>query len=139
MRIALLSDVHSNMAALEAVLAHAKGQGYEAVWHLGDVVGYGPDPDAVIARMIEERAVGVMTRRLIIESLRANQAAVPVAGVMRREFETVDIGAGLSGVYEHAKRTLNALYPVLENQRFRGVIDQNNIDEFLKIRAALAP
>ena len=60
MRIALLSDVHSNMAALEAVLAHAKGQGYEAVWHLGDVVGYGPDPDAVIARMIEEGAVGVM-------------------------------------------------------------------------------
>lgn len=60
MRIALLSDVHSNLAALEAVLAHAKGQRYEAVWHLGDVVGYGPDPDAVIARMIEEGAVGVM-------------------------------------------------------------------------------
>lgn len=60
MRIALLSDVHSNMAALEAVLAHAKGQGYEAVWHLGDLVGYGPDPDEVIARMVEEGAVGVM-------------------------------------------------------------------------------
>ena len=58
---------------------------------------------------------------------------------MRREFETVDIGAGLNGVYDRAKRTLNAFYPVLENQRFRGVIDQNNIDEFLKIRAALTP
>lgn len=97
----------------------------------------GSDQDLVVVE--NERAVGVMTRRLIVESLRANQAAVPVVELMRREFETVDIGAGLSGVYEHAKRPLNALYPVLENQRFRGVIDQNNINEFLKIRAALAP
>ena len=60
MRVALLSDVHSNVAALDAVLAHAREQRYEAVWHMGDLVGYGPDPDAVIARMIEEGAVGVM-------------------------------------------------------------------------------
>ena len=96
----------------------------------------GSDQDLVVVE--NERAVGVMTRFLIIESLRANRAAVPVAEVMSRKFETVDIGAGLSGVYDLAKRTLNAFYPVLENQRFRGVIDQNNIDEFLKIRAALA-
>ena len=96
----------------------------------------GSDQDLIVVE--NERAVGVMTRFLIIESLRANRAAVPVAEVMSRKFETVDIGAGLSGVYDLAKRTLNAFYPVLENQRFRGVIDQNNIDEFLKIRAALA-
>ncbi len=79
-----------------------------------------------------------MTRLLTIGSLRASRAAVPVAEVMSREFETVAIGAGLSGVCDHAQRTLNPFYPVLENQRFRGVIDQNSIDEFLKIRAALA-
>lgn len=60
MRIALLSDVHSNLAALDAVLAHALGERYEAVWQMGDLVGYGPDPDAVVTRMIAEDARGVM-------------------------------------------------------------------------------
>ncbi|MEP7215077.1 MAG: metallophosphoesterase family protein [Anaerolineaceae bacterium] len=60
MRIALLSDVHSNLAALDAVLAHALGERYEAVWHMGDLVGYGPDPDAVVVRMIAEGARCVM-------------------------------------------------------------------------------
>ena len=31
----------------------------DAVWHLGDVVGYGPEPDAVVARLAELGAVGV--------------------------------------------------------------------------------
>jgi len=57
MRIAVLSDVHSNLVALDAVLAHA-GR-VDAVWHLGDVVGYGPDPDGVVARLHEVGAVGV--------------------------------------------------------------------------------
>ena len=58
MRIALLSDIHSNLVALDAVLAHA-GQ-VDAVWHLGDVVGYGPDPDGVVARLVAVGAVGVL-------------------------------------------------------------------------------
>ena len=42
MRIAVLSDVHGNLPALEAVLEQIKP--YDAVWQLGDVVGYGPQP-----------------------------------------------------------------------------------------------
>ncbi len=57
MRIAVLSDIHSNLAALDAVLADAGA--VDALWHLGDVVGYGPDPDAVVARLVERGAVGV--------------------------------------------------------------------------------
>lgn len=57
MRIAVLSDIHSNLVALDAVLAHA-GE-LDAVWQLGDVVGYGPEPDAVVARLREIGAVGV--------------------------------------------------------------------------------
>ncbi len=57
MRIAVLSDIHSNLLALDAVLAHA-GE-VDAVWQLGDVVGYGPDPDAVVARLASIGAVGV--------------------------------------------------------------------------------
>jgi len=57
MRIALLSDIHSNLVALDAVLA-ATGP-VDAHWILGDVVGYGPDPDGVVARLTEIGAVGV--------------------------------------------------------------------------------
>ena len=53
MRVALLSDVHANMAALDAVLRRAEADRAEAIWHMGDLVGYGPDPDEVIARLVE--------------------------------------------------------------------------------------
>jgi predicted phosphodiesterase len=57
MRIAVLSDIHSNIVALEAILAHARG--VDAVWHLGDVVGYGPAPDQVVDRLADVGATGV--------------------------------------------------------------------------------
>jgi predicted phosphodiesterase len=57
MRIAVLSDVHANLTALDAVLADAGA--VDAVWQLGDVVGYGPEPDAVVARLREIGAKGV--------------------------------------------------------------------------------
>ncbi len=57
MRIAVISDVHSNLVALDAVLAGAGS--VDAVWHLGDVVGYGPEPDAVVDRLAAAGAIGV--------------------------------------------------------------------------------
>ena len=48
-KLALLSDIHSNLEALEAVL-HALPP-VDAVLVTGDVVGYGPDPNAVVARL----------------------------------------------------------------------------------------
>jgi diadenosine tetraphosphatase ApaH/serine/threonine PP2A family protein phosphatase len=49
MRILIISDIHANLTALEAVLADA-GQ-FDAVWCLGDLVGYGPDPNECIQRI----------------------------------------------------------------------------------------
>jgi len=60
MKVALISDVHANLAALEAVLAAAHAAGAEAIWNMGDTVGYGADPDAVVARLREAGAVSVM-------------------------------------------------------------------------------
>ena len=57
MRVAVLSDIHANLVALDAVLA-AIGD-VDAIWHLGDVVGYGPEPDAVVERLDRAGAVGV--------------------------------------------------------------------------------
>lgn len=48
MKIALIGDIHANLPALEAVLAHACEQGIRRVWNVGDIVGYGPFPDEVV-------------------------------------------------------------------------------------------
>jgi predicted phosphodiesterase len=50
MRYLILSDIHSNLTALDAVLAAAKGRWGKAVC-LGDIVGYGPDPNEVVERI----------------------------------------------------------------------------------------
>jgi predicted phosphodiesterase len=57
MRVCVVSDVHSNLPALEAVLAAAAP--YDALWQLGDIVGYGPQPNEVVARLAAENALGV--------------------------------------------------------------------------------
>lgn len=46
MRILILSDIHANLTALEAVLTHA-GE-FDSLWCLGDLVGYGPDPNECV-------------------------------------------------------------------------------------------
>lgn len=51
MRVLVISDIHANRAALEAVLDDAEQFRYEAVWCLGDLVGYGPEPDWCITRV----------------------------------------------------------------------------------------
>lgn len=51
MRILVMSDIHANYTALEAVLKDA-GE-VDETWCLGDLVGYGPDPNAVVEKMSE--------------------------------------------------------------------------------------
>ena len=51
MRILVISDIHANLTALDSVLA-AAGE-IKSVWCLGDVVGYGPDPNECISRVRE--------------------------------------------------------------------------------------
>jgi predicted phosphodiesterase len=45
-RVAVISDIHSNLPALEAVLEAIDDAGTEEIWCLGDVIGYGAEPDA---------------------------------------------------------------------------------------------
>ena len=56
MRIALISDIHANLPALEAVLADIAARDVAATWHLGDLVGYGPWPNETV-ELIRERGI----------------------------------------------------------------------------------
>jgi diadenosine tetraphosphatase ApaH/serine/threonine PP2A family protein phosphatase len=54
LRVAAITDIHANLPALEAVLEAIDVVGVEEIWCLGDVVGYGADPDAC-AELVHER------------------------------------------------------------------------------------
>src|SRR6185437_12972222 len=70
MRILILSDLHASVTALDAVLEAAQGRWERSVC-LGDVVGYGPDPNEVTARL----------QKLGTETIRGNHDKA-VSGVM---------------------------------------------------------
>ena len=60
MRALIISDVHANLEALERVLGDAQQQGgFDAVWCLGDVVDYGPDPGPCIEVLAEQELLCV--------------------------------------------------------------------------------
>jgi diadenosine tetraphosphatase ApaH/serine/threonine PP2A family protein phosphatase len=55
MRVAVISDVHGNRHALDAVLAEIGEESVDAIWCLGDTVGYGPQPNEC-CRLVQEHA-----------------------------------------------------------------------------------
>jgi predicted phosphodiesterase len=59
-RIALISDIHANLPALEAVLEHIDKRGdTDATCHLGDLVGYAPWPNETVSLLKESRIQGI--------------------------------------------------------------------------------
>jgi predicted phosphodiesterase len=58
MRYLILSDIHANVTALDTVLADAKGR-WDAAVCLGDIVGYGPDPNEALDRIRELNCVTI--------------------------------------------------------------------------------
>src|SRR3990172_4646919 len=60
MRYLILSDLHANLPALEAVLEDAQQIGYDAVLVLGDLVGYGAEPGPVIDRTLALQPLAVV-------------------------------------------------------------------------------
>ncbi|MFI5254860.1 MAG: metallophosphoesterase family protein, partial [Candidatus Limnocylindrales bacterium] len=109
MRIAVLSDIHANLPALEAVLAALAP--FDAIWQLGDIVGYGPEPDAVVTRLREAGARGV----------RGNHDAAALGDLATSEFNP-DARAAVvwtAGLISSATRTwLGALPATLQEGDF---------------------
>jgi len=75
MKLALLSDIHANIQAFDACLSHARAQGAQQFAVLGDLVGYGADPLAVLDRVQTLAAGGA----LIIKGNHDEMAVTPPA------------------------------------------------------------
>lgn len=59
MKIAILSDIHSNLEALEAVLFELEKKKIKKIWHLGDIVGYGPNPNECIELIKKKKIISL--------------------------------------------------------------------------------
>jgi predicted phosphodiesterase len=86
-RIAVLSDIHGNLPALEAVLRDVQERRVETLWYLGDVVVYGPQPGACVDRLraaCEQWPSSVLVRgnndHAIIQELQAQRGQSAPAG-----------------------------------------------------------
>ncbi len=60
MKVALISDIHANLPALEAVLKHAGELKVKTVWCLGDFTGFGANPDQVILLLKKLKATSII-------------------------------------------------------------------------------
>src|SRR5205085_1112336 len=60
MRYLVLTDIHANLEALTSCLTDAEARGSDTSVVLGDIVGYGPDPNAVIDRIVRLKPAAVV-------------------------------------------------------------------------------
>ncbi len=95
MKLALFADVHANLEALEACLAHAEEAGAERHAFLGDLVGYGADPGAVLERVSALLARGAL-------AVKGNHDAAVVDG------DTHEMNAAAAAAIEWTRARLGA-------------------------------
>jgi len=60
MKVALISDIHGNLPALNAVSKHARQQQVDVIWNLGDFIGYGAEPDQIVRRLRRENVLSIV-------------------------------------------------------------------------------
>jgi predicted phosphodiesterase len=102
MRLALIGDIHANLAALEAALDFCEGEGVDQYVCTGDLVGYGPEPDECVARVSALPGVCVAGNHdlIVLEEL-TTERCIPLA---RRSLEWTKRVLG-----DEARATLRAL------------------------------
>ncbi len=136
MRYLIISDIHSNLAAFQAVLDDAKDK-YDKVWCLGDIVGYGPDPNECVELLAEldhvciagnhdwavmgkldvddfnpdARHVSLWTRNALTESNHQYIKSLPVAMIPEEQFTLVH-GSPRHPIWEYV------LYPAVAQVNF---------------------
>jgi len=116
MRYLILTDIHANLEALETVLSDAQVRGYDETLVLGDLVGYGADPNAVVDRV------------------RALQPTAMVRGNHDKVAFGLDQAEGFNTVArEAAQWTLEALTP--ENREWVAALPQGPraVDDLIEI------
>ncbi len=137
MRYLLISDIHANLVAFETVLKDAEGL-YDKVWCLGDMVGYGPDPNECVELLLtldhlciagnhdwavlgkldvddfnpDARFASLWTRERLTDAVRDYLDNLPVA-IIEEEIYTLVHGSPRHPIWEYI------LYPAVAQPNFK--------------------
>jgi diadenosine tetraphosphatase ApaH/serine/threonine PP2A family protein phosphatase len=113
-RVAAIADIHANLPALEAVLEAIDAAGAEEIWCLGDVVGYGADPDACTDLVRERCAICLAGNHdlAVLGELRISAFSEAAAAGVAWTRENVSAGTleFLAGLEPAARRQEVALF-----------------------------
>lgn len=96
----------------------------------------GSEHDFVVAE--DGQVMGTLTRMQLIQAVKEDQVESPVADIMTQEVKAFNVQDKLAEAYTELQKTKAPLFPVLENGRLAGVINSDNINEFILIKSALA-
>lgn len=83
------------------------------------------------------RVIGVLTQDDLIKALDDGGRELPVAQVMRRDFQTAGLSEMIEPVFLRLQQRAGRVVPVLADRRLAGLITADNVGEFLSIQAAL--
>ncbi|WP_114777513.1 site-2 protease family protein [Botryobacter ruber] len=95
----------------------------------------GSDQDFVVEE--EGQVVGILSRSQLIQAVKEDKVHVPVAGIMLSKVKVLDVEDKLADAYTSLQKNKAPLYPVLESGKLAGVINLENINEFIMIKSAL--
>jgi len=119
LRALVVSDIHSNLEALEAVIEDAQRRGgFDTVWCLGDSVGYGPDPEACLDLLMSFPLVAVVGNH--------DRAALNLR-------ETADFNNDAAFAANWTARQIGAEY----QEFLRGLPEVTGADEFTLVHGSL--
>jgi predicted phosphodiesterase len=113
-RVALLSDVHGNLPAFQAVLEDIRSTGVDEIWNLGDLVGYGAQPDECVALARESCDLCLIGNHdlVVIDKLKVDDfsANAATAALWTREHINSDTREFLAGLSPKDESHAFALY-----------------------------
>jgi predicted transcriptional regulator len=85
----------------------------------------------------EDQVVGTLSRMQLIQAVKNEQIQVPVVEIMSQEFRSFNTKDKLSEAYTEIQKAPGSLFPVLDNGKLAGVINSDNINEFILVKSAL--
>jgi putative phosphoesterase len=107
MRIAVFSDIHGNVIALDAVLADARALGVEQIWALGDFCAIGPEPAAVLEKLAELDNT-MCTRGNTDRYVVTGEGPPPTLETVRSDPELIPTFAGIAASFAWTRGYLTA-------------------------------
>ncbi len=100
-----------------------------------DIIIAGTERDFVVSE--NNRVAGIVNHSAIGKILRDKGRNVTVGEIMKTDFEVLSVDEELTEIYRKIMASNHDFFPVMENNRLAGVIDMNNINEFMMFRSSI--